>query len=71
MKKAARTYRMRRVLMYGRYCLDEATRRDTSDVGRVIYEVVGRRVRLLMSRSKIKPPHMQLWKQTPKRSQGT
>ena len=28
MKKAAETYKMRRVLMYGRYCLEEATRRD-------------------------------------------
>ena len=30
MKKAATTYRMRRLLMYGRYCLEKATRRDKS-----------------------------------------
>ena len=65
-KKASQTYKMRRVLMYGRYCLNEATRRDTSEAGQAIYDVVGRRVKILKSRSKNKPPHMQLWKQTPK-----
>ena len=41
MKKAAKTYMMQRVLLYGRYCLEEATRRDTSEGGKTIYEVVG------------------------------
>jgi hypothetical protein len=69
MKKAAKTYKMRRVLMYGRYCLDEATRRGTSEAGRIIYDnVVGRRVRIVSSRTANTPPHVQLWKQTPKRS---
>ena len=67
MKKAARTYKMRRVLMYGRYCLDEAARRTTSEDGQAIYSVVGRRVRRLTDRSKDKPLHMQLWKQTEKK----
>jgi len=68
MKKAARTYKMRRVLMYGRYCLDEATRRETSGSGQTIYEVVGRRVKRVKERAKQKPPHVQLWKQTEKKS---
>ena len=67
MKKAAKTYKMRRVLMYGRYCLDEATRRATSEAGQAIYGVVGKRVRTAVNRATNKPPHMQLWKQTPKR----
>jgi len=67
MKKAARTYKMRRVLMYGRYCLDEATRRARSQAGQMIYDVVGRRVKNLRSRSADKPPHVQLWKQTEKK----
>jgi 5-methylcytosine-specific restriction endonuclease McrA len=66
MKKAARTYKMRRVLMYGRYCLDEATRRATSESGQVIYDVVGRRVKRVSRRSRDKPLHVQLWKQTEK-----
>lgn len=68
MKKAGRTYKMRRVLMYGRYCLDGATRRSTSEDGRTIYGFVGRRVKRLTRRSKDKPAHMQLWKQTEKKS---
>ncbi len=68
MKMAARTYKMRRVLMYGRYCLDKATRRNTSEAGQTIYGVVGRRVKIVNRRSKGKPPHMQLWKQTPKKA---
>ena len=67
MKKAARTYKMRRVLMYGRYCLGEATERKTSDVGQAIYGYVGNRVKSLNQRSKDKPRHVQLWKQTPKK----
>ena len=69
MKKAAETYMMRRVLMYGRYCLEEATRRDTSEGGKTIYEVVGRKVKSTANRAqrKRKPPHTQLWKQTPKK----
>ena len=72
MKKAAETYRMRRVLMYGRYCLEEATRRDTSEDGKMIYEVVGRKAKSTANRAqrKRKPPHIQLWKQTPKKSRG-
>ena len=70
MKKGAKTYKMRRVLMYGRYCLDEATRRATNEAGRIIYdEVGGERVRDLSRPSTNKPPHVQLWKQTPKRKQ--
>ena len=68
MKKAARTYKMRRVLMYGRYCLDEATRRATSEDGQTIYGVVGRRVKSVSRRSKVKPLHVQLWKQTEKKA---
>jgi len=71
MKKAARTYKMRRVLMYGRYCLDEATRRNTSEDGQAIYAVVGRRVKIATLRAKNKPPHMQLWKQTEKKPART
>ena len=67
MKKAARTYKMRRVLMYERYCLDEATRRETSQDGQAIYNVVGRRVKSVNRRSKVKPLHVQLWKQTEKK----
>ena len=67
MKKAARTYKMRRVLMYGRYCLDKATERETSDDGALIHQIVGRRVKNASGRAKIKPPHVQLWKQTPKK----
>ena len=65
MKKAATTYRMRRFLMYGRYCLEEATRRDKSQMGQAIYEFVGRRVKATAKRSRSKPAHVQLWKQTP------
>ncbi len=67
MKKAARTYKMRRVLMYGRYCLDAATARETSDDGALIHQLVGRRVQAVSRRAKDKPPHVQLWKQTPKK----
>ena len=67
MKKAAITYKMRRVLMYGRYCLDKATEREISGDGALIYEIVGRRVQNASRRAKIKPPHVQLWKQTPKK----
>lgn len=67
MKKAAKTYKMRRVLMYGRYCLDKATERETSADGAKIYELVGRRVKTVMRRAVDKPPHVQLWKQTPKK----
>ncbi len=67
MKKAARTYKMRRVLMYGRYCLDKATEREISDDGALIHQIVGRRVENASRRAKIKPPHVQLWKQTPKK----
>ena len=66
MKKAATTYRMRRLLMYGRYCLEKATRRDKSQMGQDIYVFVGSRVRATAKRSRSKPPHVQLWKQTPK-----
>ena len=66
MKKAATTYRMRRLLMYGRYCLEKATRRDKSQMGQDIYEFVGRRVKATAKRSRSKPPHVQLWKQTPR-----
>ena len=66
MKKAATTYRMRRLLMYGRYCLEKATRRDKSQMGQDIYEFVGRRVKATAKRSRSTPPHVQLWKQTPK-----
>ena len=66
MKKAAKTYRMRRFLMYGRYCLDEATRRDKSKMGQEIYEFVGHRVKATGKRSRSKPAHVQLWKQTPR-----
>ena len=67
LKSAAKTYRMRRILMYGRYCLDEAIRRDRSWRGQIIYdEVVGRRVRILRSRATNKPPHVYLWKHTPR-----
>ena len=68
MKKAANTYRMRRFLMYGRYCLEEATKRESSDIGKTIYEFVGRRVRTTAQRATNKPGHVQLWKQTPKKS---
>ena len=68
MKKAAKTYRMRRLLMYGRYCLDEATRRATSSAGETVYELVRRRVRGTMARAKEKPPHTYLWVHTPKKS---
>jgi 5-methylcytosine-specific restriction endonuclease McrA len=67
MKKAAKTYRMRRVLMYGRYCLDEATRRASSDTGKTIYELVGKRVKSTNQRAETKPPHVFLWKRTPKK----
>ncbi len=67
MKKAAKTYRMRRVLMYGRYCLDKAMERAISADGATIYEIVRRRVKSVMGRAKTKPPHVQLWKQTPKK----
>ena len=67
MKKAAKTYKMRRVLMYGRYCLDKATERAKTADGATIYEIVGRRIKSVMSRAKTKPPHVQLWKQTPKK----
>jgi hypothetical protein len=67
MKKAARTYKMRRVLMYGRYCLDKATERAKSADGATIYEIVGRRVKSVTSKARTKPPHVQLWKQTPKK----
>ena len=69
MKKAAERYKMRRVLMYGRYCLDKATERDTSTDGETIYNVVRQRVKALESRAKTKPPHVQLWKHTPKKQQ--
>ena len=67
MKKAAETYKMRRILMYGRYCLDEAVRRESSPDGQTIYAVVRRRIESLTERSKVKPLHVQLWKQTPKK----
>ncbi len=67
MKKAARTYQMRRVLMYGRYCLDLATKRATSVDGARIFELVGRRVKSVASNAKAKPLHMQLWRHTPKK----
>ncbi len=57
--------------MYGRYCLDEATRRATSEDGKVIYSVVGRRVKRVSRRAKDKPPHIQLWKQTEKKPKRT
>ena len=63
----ARTYKMRRVLMYGRYCLDKATEREISDDGALIHEIVRRRVLSASRRAKVKPPHVQLWKQTPKK----
>ena len=66
-KKAAHGYRMRRVLMYGRYCLDKAMERETSAEGETIYNVVKRRVKALSARAKTKPLHVQLWKQTPKK----
>ena len=66
MKKAATTYRMRRLLMYGRYYLEKATRRDKSQIGQDIYAFVGWRVKATAKRSRSKPPHVQLWKQTPK-----
>ena len=56
--------------MYGRYCLEEATRRDTSPGGRTIYEVVGRKVKSTAGRAQKKPPHVQLWKQTERKSRG-
>ena len=67
MKKAAKTYRMRRFLMYGRYCLEEATRRDKSDIGQAIYDFVGGRVKTTASGAQSKPAHIQLWKQTPRK----
>lgn len=67
MKKAADRYKMRRILMYGRYCLDEATRRDKSDIGKELYEFVGGRAKQTAGRAKSKPPHIQLWKQTPRK----
>ena len=69
MKKAVETYKMRHVLMYGRYCLEEATRRDTSEGGggKTIYEVVGRKVKSTANKAQTKPVHTQLWKQTPKK----
>ena len=66
MKKAATTYRMRRLLLYGRYCLEKATRRDKSPMGQDIYALVERRVKATAKRSRSTPPHVQLWKQTPK-----
>lgn len=66
-KKAARTYQMRRVLMYGRYCLNEATRRETSEYGQTIFSLVGRRVKSLTRRSRERPLDVQLWKRTPKK----
>ena len=50
MKKAATTYRMRRLLMYGRYCLEKATRRDKSPMGQDIYALVERRVKATAKR---------------------
>ncbi len=66
-KKSAVTYKMRRVLMYGRYCLDEATRRGESEHGATIYECVEKRVKALRDKSKKRPAHVHLWKYTPRK----
>ena len=49
-------------------CLEEATKRDGSEIGKTIYEFVGRRVRKTAERATNKSGHAQLWKQTPKKS---
>ena len=67
MKKAATEYKMRRILMYGRYCLDEAAKRDYSDAGKTIHQVVRRRVRVVKQRSASQAPHYHLWKHAPKK----
>ncbi len=67
MKKAATLLRMRRLLMYGRYCVDAATRREDRQDGQTIYEVVGRRAKATHKKSGGKSPHLHLWKRTPKK----
>ena len=43
---------MRRLLMYGRYCRDEVMKRETSELGKKIYQLVRERVQSLKGRSK-------------------
>ena len=69
MKRAATTSRTKLMMLYGRYCLREAERRDVSTTGKCIYDFVGRKARDNADRTPSVggQARLKLWESTPKR----